>query len=136
MDKVQDMMDIASAAGRMGVTPEAIRKRIARGTISATKQDGRWYVALDDQDGKDAAYRTSRSVSNGLDGDQDNVQDRQDARDRLIEVLQAQVESQGAQLDARTREVQELHVLLQQTQAALPAPRQDRPWWRRVLGRG
>ena len=136
MDKVQDMMDIASAAGRMGVTPEAIRKRIARGTISAIKQDGMWYVALDDQDGKDAAYRTSRPVPNGLDGDQDNVQDRQDARDRLIEVLQAQVESQGAQLDARTREVQELHVLLQQTQAALPAPRPDMPWWRRVLGRG
>ncbi len=133
MDKVQDMVDIASAAGRMGVTPEAVRKRIARGTISATKQDGRWYVVLDDQDGKDAAYRTGRPVPDGLDGDQDNVQD---AKDKLIEVLQAQVESQGAQLDARTREVQELHVLLQQTQAALPAPRRDRPWWRRVLGRG
>ena len=73
-----------------------------------------------------------RPTPDGIDSVQDAVQDD---KDKLIEVLQAQVESQGAQLEARTREVQELHVLLQQTQAALPPARDPRPWWRRLLGR-
>ena len=47
MDDVQDTVDTPTAAGRMGITPEAVRKRIARGTLPATKQDGRWYVVLD-----------------------------------------------------------------------------------------
>jgi hypothetical protein len=42
---------------------------------------------------------------------------------------------QDAELEARRREVQELHVLLQTAQA-LPAPRESRPWWRRLFGRG
>jgi hypothetical protein len=40
------------------------------------------------------------------------------------------------QLEVREREVQELHVLLQQAQAALPAPRDHRPWWQRLWRRG
>ena len=127
MDDVQDTVDITTAAGRMGITPEAVRKRIARGTLPATKQDGRWYVVLDGQDGQGPASWTGRPTPDGIDSVQDAVQDD---KDKLIEVLQAQVESQGAQLEARTREVQELHVLLQQTQAALPPPRPGIPGWR------
>ena len=132
MDDVQDTVDIPTAAGRMGITPEAVRKRIARGTLPATKQDGRWYVVLDGQDGQGPASWTGRPTPDGIDSVQDAVQDD---KDKLIEVLQAQVESQGAQLEARTREVQELHVLLQQTQAALPPARDPRPWWWWLLGR-
>jgi hypothetical protein len=50
----------------------------------------------------------------------------------LIARLEAQIVSQEAQyeeLEARRREVQELHVLLQQAQAALPAARDNRSWW-------
>ena len=63
MDDVQDTVDIPTAAGRMGITPEAVRKRIARGTLPATKQDGRWYVVLDGQDGQDGRVpRPGRDV--------------------------------------------------------------------------
>jgi hypothetical protein len=57
----------------------------------------------------------------------------------LVASLQRQVETQALELDARRREVQELHVLLQQAQRALPAaPAQQidqdapprRPWWK------
>jgi len=128
MNSVQDMVDISTAAVRMGLTSEAVRKRIARGTLPATKQDGRWYVVLDERDSLDPTSWTGHPTPDGLDGVQDAVQD---GKDKLIEVLQAQVVSQGEQLDARAREVQELHVLLQQTQAALPAANGRRPWWRR-----
>jgi hypothetical protein len=58
----------------------------------------------------------------------------------LIARLEAQIVSQEAQiaaqyeeLEARRREVQELHVLLQQAQAALPVPKEaHHSWWRRL----
>jgi predicted RNase H-like nuclease (RuvC/YqgF family) len=63
---------------------------------------------------------------------------RVEGQQELIEALQSQIQAQKDQLEAkdkqieaRGREVQELHVLLQQAQAALPAPRDNRPWWHR-----
>jgi hypothetical protein len=35
-----------------------------------------------------------------------------------------------SQLEAKDKQIEQLHVLLQQAQAALPAPRENRPWWR------
>jgi len=120
MDGVQDKVDIGTAATRMGITPEAVRKRIARGTLPATKQEGRWYVTLGTSNG----YHPQDT---GQDAGQDtgrNVQDTwQNDKDRLIQTL-------TDELEARRREVSELHVLLGQAQAALPAPK-NRPWWRR-----
>ncbi len=42
----ESMVDISTAAARMGITPKAVRNRLCRGTLDGTKQDGRWYVAL------------------------------------------------------------------------------------------
>ena len=55
-----------------------------------------------------------------------HVEDGQDLRE-LVDVLRSQLQSQGEELVARRREVQELHVLLQQK--ALPEA-VGRPWWR------
>ena len=46
-----------------------------------------------------------------------------------------QVQAQKEQLSAKDRQFGELHVLVQQARAALPAPRDKRPWWRRVWWR-
>ncbi len=43
---IESMVDISTAAARMGITPKAVRNRLGRGTLDGTKQDGRWYVAL------------------------------------------------------------------------------------------
>ncbi len=55
----------------------------------------------------------------------------------LIASLNEQVQAQKEQLSAKDRQLEnkdrqigELHVLLQQAQAALPAPKDHRPWWR------
>jgi hypothetical protein len=60
----------------------------------------------------------------------------------LIARLEAQIVSQEAQiaaqyeeLEARRREVQELHVLLQQSQTALPAAGDHRSWWDKLWHR-
>jgi uncharacterized membrane protein len=49
------------------------------------------------------------------------------------QIQKDQLEAKDKQIEARGREVQELHVLLQQTQAALPVPKEDHhSWWRRL----
>jgi len=113
MDTVQDMVDISTAAKQIGITPEAVRKRIGRGTLAATKQNGRWHV-IPDAINRHHVQDTGQNVQD----------DHPDARDKLIQILTEEVE-------ARRREVQELHVLLQTAQGALTAPKRH-PWWRRL----
>ncbi len=46
MDLVQEKVDIKTAAQRLGITQEGVRKRIQRGLLKAEKLDNRWLVAL------------------------------------------------------------------------------------------
>jgi len=109
MDSTQDL-NISTAAAQMGITPEAVRKRIARGTLRATKQEGRWHVDIGEATRQDTGKDT---------GQDDHPNDK----DRLIQAL-------TDELTSRRQEIQQLHVLLQSAQTALtPAP-ERRPWWR------
>lgn len=47
MDSVQDGVDVKTAAAQLGLSEEAIRKRIKRGTLDAYKVDGKWFIRLD-----------------------------------------------------------------------------------------
>jgi len=139
MDNGQDRVDIGTAAIQLGITTEAIRKRIGRGTISASKKDGRWDIILD---GVQDASRTSRAGHPGVDteqdvqdGDQDGVQDTSKDRDKdtLIEALTRELEIRNKEVQEFHRTVQELHVLLSQAQTQIRAaltPPQRRAWWR------
>ena len=122
MDTVEDIghdiLDISEAARRLGITPDAVRKRISRGGLEAHKRNGRWFVVLDIQDKESKTREETRPGHNHSEDD----------KDRIIAILQEE-------LEARRREVQELHVLLQQAQAALPAPKENRSWWRRMWRR-
>ena len=60
----------------------------------------------------------------------------------LVETLRSQVGSQQKQMDseqqqleAKDSQIRELHVLLQQAQAALPAPKENHQSWWRFWGR-
>ena len=144
MDTGQDMIDIGTAAIRMGVTPEAVRKRISRGTIPATKQDGRWYIV---QDGVQAAVQDASSMSgvgrpvqDGVRYTGQDVQDnRPDGRDVLVVEMQDRIYSLQEQLrvmnqalSSRDSQITELVTVVRQTQAMLPPPAAERKsWWRR-----
>jgi len=103
-----ELVSVGEAARRLGVSTDTIRRRIGKGELTAhqepTPQGFRWEVEL-------------QQPVNGHEGN----------TEALVTALQAQVEAQGQELDARRREVAELHQLLAQ-QTALNAAR--RPWWR------
>ena len=47
MEPQDASLDVAHAAARLGITTEAVRKRIRRGRLRAYKLDGVWRVVLD-----------------------------------------------------------------------------------------
>jgi chromosome segregation ATPase len=49
----------------------------------------------------------------------------------MVSMLHAQVEADREELTSKNKQIEQLHVLLQQAQAALPAPRDNRSWWQR-----
>jgi hypothetical protein len=55
LDDDVEPLTIAGASARLGIAPDAVRKRIRRGSLRAIKVDGCWRVLLDDGE---AAART------------------------------------------------------------------------------
>ena len=47
--------------------------------------------------------------------------------DYILELING---PEDQQLEAKDGQIRELHVLLQQTEAALPAAKEEQPWWR------
>jgi hypothetical protein len=71
------MLPLTEAAARAGVTPEALRKRIQRGTVVGRKRQGQWYVAFADAATvQEDDVRTSSGVGGHVagrpSGDQEN----------------------------------------------------------------
>jgi hypothetical protein len=166
-----DALPAHEAARRLGITTEAIRKRIARGSLEGWRRGRRWFVVIPDVTGPedetprpDATAHPAPAVRSRPDTPPDAT-----AHDRTPNESQPDQGTDGGELallrevvgvlrdelEARRREVQQLHTLLAQAQArigALPAPTEPsgpledaspladpdpvppaadrRPWWR------
>jgi excisionase family DNA binding protein len=111
---------ILEAAKCLGMSTDTIRRRISRGELRARKvpssHGDQYMVEIPDE-----IHTTSQ---------ENNVNTAE------IDILRKTINILETELEARRREVQELHVLLQQAQAALPSSK-DRStklsWWRRLL---
>ena len=145
-------VSVYEAAEAMGVTVDAIRKRISRDTIPHKRDDdGRVWVLLDtDQD--------STSKVQDTDQPQSDVSALISAKDETIEALREQLE----EANERDRENRRIIAALTSRIPAIEAPKQDsespetveeasegasdrpatgaaqegarRPWWRRMFG--
>jgi excisionase family DNA binding protein len=115
-------LTVAEAADVLGISKDAVRKRIARGTLQAAKQDGEWMVFLDDGD----QYKTSS----------------QDAEDtshfwELINDQKQEIERLRQELEKKDAWITEL---IQRIPPQLPAPEQQAAatregWWQRLWRR-
>src|SRR4051794_3552275 len=118
-----DGVPIQEAAQRLGITVEAVRKRARRGSLTAHKADGLWYIILPDE----PADMPEPGRATGRDG-HDAPRARPDApsdtitldlveslRDEL-KALHGQLATKDQQLSEKDRQISELHVLLQTAQ--------------------
>ncbi|MDP9354403.1 MAG: hypothetical protein M3R02_03830 [Chloroflexota bacterium] len=148
-------MPIKAAAGRLGVSPDTIRRRLKSGELAGQKeqtpQGFTWLVevpyTIEPPPRPDASPEPPPAPPADSAPDQSTAPAAEVRRlEQLVEVLQTE-------LEARRREVEQLHIVLsQQARAlALPAPQeaptpatdpprqpptQDRPsWWQRLRSR-
>ncbi len=151
LDAVQTLagweeLSLVDAAERLGLTTEALRKRIQRGSVPGHKRDGQWYATLPpqgerpdiagqvaghapdatshngtgDQTRPDAPETTAaRQTVQGLDSDQTPPGEAAALRDEVAFLR--------GELEARRREVQQLHTLLAQAQQLALPPPSNRP---------
>jgi DeoR/GlpR family transcriptional regulator of sugar metabolism len=122
-------LTIKEAAERLGISEVTIRRRLRTGQLKGYQESpptGKWFIEVSDDDvGQDGV---------GADADDDSLE--------LVDALRDMIKRQDEviallkhQLEAREREVQELHVLLQQFQMALPAAGDNRSWWYKLWHR-
>ena len=133
---------IGEAADRLGLTTAAVRKRIRRGSLKATKQDdGTWLIYLPETLGEDVSRDTGGPAST-LDGM---------AYAELIEQLKREnahlweeLRSRGEELRRKDIIIAELAQQLKALPAAIverqaehtkqapepPTPAPARPWWK------
>src|SRR5215216_7128256 len=144
-DRPQDVLDritVAQAADRLGVTQDAVRKRVARGTIRHDKDaEGRIFVYLD------TFERESKT-------DQDEGQDKYTrSLEDQIEFLRQELERKDAIIMSLTHRIPELEATTEQREGhvtaseepynthAPPVPetpvpdaQHKRSWWRAFFG--
>jgi hypothetical protein len=146
-------LDVNSAAEELGVSTDAVRKRISRGTLRSDRKDGAVRVWLDDggtEAGREAQVdggalvEVLREQAEYL---REQLAEEREARRRADTII-AQLTQANAALAAR---VPELEAPQEQPRApemveeepesaevqSDAAGRQEavrRPWWRRVLG--
>jgi excisionase family DNA binding protein len=110
---------ISEAARLLQVSERTIRRRLHNGELRGSQVSNpggfAWMVEVPED------------LPGGSPGPEEKV-----TTAALIDRMADQIKSQQEQLAAKDRQIEQLHVLLQTAQAALPAPREGgRPWWRR-----
>jgi transposase len=122
-----ERVSIKEAARRLDVSDLTIRRRLNSGELQGIQEPkGKshiWWVLMPEEETESEAKNLEQEPEGNSPGEVEALRD-------LVAVLKEQLDIKDKQLETRAREVQELHVLLQQAQAGLPAPRDNRPWWR------
>jgi len=108
---------IGEAARYLGLSEHTVRRRVSNGQLPgsqvATPQGYTWRVEV-------AEDPPSPGPVNG----------EVELLRELVATLKERMGVQDGELTAKNEQIAELHVLLQQTQAALPAPKENHRWWR------
>jgi hypothetical protein len=131
-----ETVTIATAAERLGISQDTVRRRIHRGELRAqqapTPQGFVWQVELGESgpdappvapDPPPAAHEPEPPPTPAQPVEDASAGPPAEVRrlEQLVDVLQEELRRRNDELAARTREIGELHVLLQQVQRALPA---------------
>jgi len=123
---------IAEAAKGLGITQNAVRQRIRRGSLTATKRGRRVYVAYEPTASTtaDTAAKEEPRQANELSA---VLEAKLEAKDEIIANLKEEISSLKGQLDRKDGQL-EAALTVNLAQRALEAP--SGSWWRRLVGKG
>jgi hypothetical protein len=113
----KNTVTVEEAAILLSTSPEAIRKRIYRGTITAKKDDGRWMVFL-----KDDGTPASKEDDTGRPTGQDAAQDAKDAGRHAVR-------GRGPSIDDLRLRVAVLEERIHGLEISLAAEKAERERW-------
>jgi predicted ArsR family transcriptional regulator len=123
------LLTIKEAADRLGISENTARRRLHAGLLKGYQEDppyGRWLVELSDEDIEGTAHAAGDGATPEL------VKALRDIIRRQDETL----EQFSRQLESKDQQIKELHVLLQQAQSVLPAPKESQhSWWHKLWHR-
>ena len=112
---------IQEAANTLGIAESTVRRRIRNGELEGqqmpTPQGYTWLVDLPEN------LKIEKENDQSLVGESGLLRE-------LVDSLRSHMDGLENQLGTKDRQIEQLHVLLQQVQAALPPSRPIRPWWR------
>jgi hypothetical protein len=146
-------LDVGEAARELGISTDAVRKRIARGSLRSDREDGHVRVWLDVggteagreiQVDSEALVEVLQSHISDLRG---QLEAEREARRRADTII-AQLTQTNASLAARVPELEAPESREETTEGAAEVPEEaephaatggaqegvQRPWWRRVFG--
>lgn len=137
------LVSVAEAAKFLGVSEETVKRRIRRGELSGEQhprpQGYSWMVDMPEDLYSATTHHAIPTPHDHTVTPQDHLTNHNTdgsssigevkRLDQMVAILENQMALHQEELESRRREVQELHVLLQQAHAALPAPREHGPWW-------
>jgi excisionase family DNA binding protein len=122
-DRPQDSLDrltVAQAADRLGITQDAVRKRIARGTIRHTKDyEGRIFVFLDTFE-----RESKTNQDNGQDGGSKTAPDAD--QDKYTRSLEDQIDFLRRELERKDTIIMTMAQRIPELDPAREAPPEER----------
>ena len=137
LTKNQQCLTVHDAARVLGISEDAVRMRIKRGTLAADKQGGRLYVYLTtDQTTEPTPDRTDALIAEL----QDRVRSLEDANRenrRIIAALTSripQLEAPRGAPEAAETATPEPEGASPRSDSPSPQTAAQRPWWRRWFG--
>ena len=101
---------IQQAAMTLRIPPSILRRQIEDGELKGRKKGGIWYVELPEKEGRLAPIKSQLARR-----DQRELAEQEPPNRELIDSLNKQLESQANQIQTKDRQIQELHLLLQQS---------------------
>ena len=136
-------LTVPDAAHALGISPEAIRNRLSRGTLESERESGTVYVLIDrnmarytdDTPGESAALISEMHARiESLEHQLEEANERDRENRRIIAALTSRIPAIEAPSETRESDVRSSPTGTP-TEASTEAQEGvQRPWWRRVFG--